>query len=102
MAREPGFAVAPASAPAGSGDVTITVLASSFHSHRRHDLSEVVLPINGENHTFSTTFVDSWHLTAVIPEALLTKPVVGVVSVFTGDPMDEMTQSGAADFTVAQ
>jgi hypothetical protein len=99
------FSVAPASAAAGSPDVTITVQGSDFHHNGRHDVSEVVLSVNGTDMWLATTFVDGSELTAVIPAALLTKPVVAVVSVWTGDPMAAAgeapeSRSGAATFTV--
>ncbi len=100
------FSVSPASAPAGSADVTLTVQGSGFHHNGRHDVSEVVLSVNGTDIWLApTTFVSSAELIAVIPAALLTKPVVAVVSVWTGDPMAAAgeapeSRSGAADFTV--
>jgi hypothetical protein len=102
MPRAASFSVAPASVAAGSPDVTITVQGSGFHHNGGHDVSEVVLSVNGTDTWPATTFVDSSDLTAVIPAALLTKPVVAVVSVWTGDPMadSEESRSGAATFTV--
>lgn len=100
------FSVSPASAPAGSSDVTITVQGSGFHHNGRHDVSEVVLSVDGTDiWLVPTTFVSSAELIAVIPAALLTKPVVAVVSVWTGDPMAAAgeapeSRSGAANFTV--
>jgi hypothetical protein len=96
------FSVSPGSAPAGSSDLTITVQGSGFHHNGRHDVSEVVLSVDGTDTWLATTFIDSSDLTAVIPAALLTKPVVAVVSVWTGDPMGDLpgSRSGAADFTV--
>ena len=102
MPRSAPFSVAPASVAAGSPDVTITVQGWGFHHNGGHYVSEVVLSVNGTDTWLATTFVDSWHLTAVIPAALLTTPVVAVVSVWTGDPMGDApgSRSGAATFTV--
>ncbi len=105
LARTPGFSVDPASAQAGSADVTITVQGSGFRHDWPHDVSAVVPSINGADAWLPTTFVDSSTLTAVIPAALLTKPVVAVVSVWTGDPMAAPGEApearqGAADFSV--
>lgn len=105
LARTPGFSVDPASAQAGGADVTITVQGTGFHHNGWHDVSEVVVSINGASSWLPTSFVDSSTLTAVVPAALLTKPVVAVVSVWTGDPMAASGEGpeswqGAADFSV--
>ena len=100
MPLEVGFSVAPASAAAGSPGVTIVVHGSGFHHNGHHDVSEVLLSVNGTGTFLATTFIDSSNLTAVIPAALLTKPVVAMVSVWTGDPMADSWSSGAALFTV--
>lgn len=95
------FSVSPASAPAGSADVTLTVQGSGFRDGH-FDRSRVVLTLGGTDHYLATTFVNSSELTAVIPAALLIGPAIGVVSVATGDLMGDipLSRSGAADFTV--
>jgi trimeric autotransporter adhesin len=99
---DPSFSVAPAAAAAGSGDVTITVQGTGFHN-RRHDWSNVVLSVNGSDNWLATTFISSSQLTAIIPAALLTNAAVGLVYVWTGDPMGDLggSKEGAANFTVA-
>jgi hypothetical protein len=95
------FSVSPTSAAAGSSDVTITVQGSGFHGGH-HDKSLVLLSANGTDHYLATNFVNTVELTAVIPAALLSRPVAYVVSVATGDPMGDLPLStqGAATLTV--
>ena len=54
-----------------------------------------------ERATLATTFVSATQLTAVVPRALLSAPVIAEVFVETGDPMgDNASTAGPASFTV--
>jgi hypothetical protein len=99
---DPSFSVAPASAAAGSGDVTITVQGTGFRNNGRRDFSIVVLSVNGTDNWLATTFISSSRLTAIIPAALLRNAVVGLLYVWTGDPRGDWggIREGAAKFTV--
>jgi len=79
----------PATAPAGSSDLTLTVLGSNFHG-APHDYSQVVWSESGSNTRLATTFVSATKLTAVIPSALLANSIAAQVFVLTGDPMGDV------------
>ena len=91
----------PASAPAGSSDLTLTVLGSNFHG-AVHDYSQVVWSVSGINTGLATTFVNSTKLTAVIPSVLLTNSIAAQVFVLTGDPMGDLPleKAGPVSFGV--
>ena len=92
--------ISPATATAGSTDLTLTVTGSNFAA-ARHDSSLAVWVMNGSNTFLATTFVSSTQLSAVVPAALLVNPVVAEVFVQTGDPMgDVFTTSNSVNFSV--
>jgi len=76
--------ISPATAVAGSPDLTVAITGSSFHSGP-HDVSKAFWSVNGITTLLATTFVDSTHLSAVIPATLLSTPVTAQVFVETGD-----------------
>ena len=84
-----GITIFPASAPAGSSDLTLTVLGSNFHG-ALNDYSQVMWSESGSNTRLPTTFVSSTKLTAVIPPALLANSTAAQVFVLTGDPMGDL------------
>jgi hypothetical protein len=94
--------ILPMSVVAGSPDITLTVMGSSF-ANDRHNKSVVAWSVNGSSEAFlQTTFVSSTQLTAVIPAALLTNPTTFQVLVETGDPMGSVpfAKLNSINFTV--
>jgi len=92
--------ISPASAMAGSPDLTLTVTGSNFAA-ARHDSSLAVWVMNGSKTFLATTFISSSQLSAVVPAALLLNPVAAEVFVQTGDPMgDVFTTSNLVNFSV--
>ena len=84
--------VSPASALAGSPDLTITVTGTGFVDET-HDKTFVVFVANGTANYLTTTFVNSTQVTAVIPAALMASPISGNIHVETGDPLASFTSS---------
>jgi hypothetical protein len=70
--------ISPVMAPAGSSDLTLTVLGSNFVAANL-DNSVVAWSVNGSYKTLATTFVSKTQLSAVIPAALLTTPATASV-----------------------
>ena len=66
-------AISPTSAPAGSPPLTLTITGANFGG-TSHNQSYAVWSANGRDTPLATTFVNSTHLTALIPTALLTNP----------------------------
>jgi hypothetical protein len=85
--------VSPASALAGSPDLTVTITGTGFVNVGPHDTTWVVFIANGTNHQLATTFVSSSQLTAVIPAALMASPVSGNIHVEKGDRMSSLPPS---------
>ncbi|HXW04683.1 MAG TPA: IPT/TIG domain-containing protein [Vicinamibacterales bacterium] len=79
--------VAPASAPAGSADVTLAVTGTRFGQDVRNRPTLVVWTANGESTVLATTFVSSTEITAVIPAELLSRPLTARLWVMDADPM---------------
>ena len=84
--------ISPASAKAGSSNVTITITRSNFENQDFRNTSVAFWTTDPHNlHDFgtmlNTTFVSSGQLTAVIPAALLQNPISVQVVVLTGDTM---------------
>ncbi len=84
------ISISPASATPGSSDTTLTITGGNFDNQRFHT-SLVGWSTNPTdthccNVWLETTFVSSSELVAVIPAALLQKPVTARVFVETGDP----------------
>jgi hypothetical protein len=81
----------PASAQAGSSDVTITITGENFdHQFLRTSIAFWTTNPNNLHDTgtmLHTTFVSSSQLTAVIPAALLQNSISVQIVVLTGDPM---------------
>jgi hypothetical protein len=93
--------ISPMSTIAGSPDLTLTVMGSSF-ANDPHNKSKVVWSANGIDTFLATTFVSSTQLTGVIPAALLANPVTARVLVETGDPLGSLpfSKSNSINFTV--
>ncbi|MFB3917713.1 MAG: IPT/TIG domain-containing protein [Terriglobales bacterium] len=104
-------AISPASATAGSSDITLTITGDNFDNQRFHT-SMVGWSTNPTdthccNTWLQTTFVRSNELVAVIPAALLQTPVTAQVFVETGDPQGitdgvSCPRSNSITFTVGQ
>jgi hypothetical protein len=82
--------ILPASAAAGSSDVTITLRGSNFNNERLNK-SIVGWSTNSNdahccNSWLQTTFINTTELKAVIPADLLRAPISATVFVETGDP----------------
>ncbi len=97
----PNISISPTSAVVGGSDLTLTVLGSNFLGET-HNFSQAVWSANSSNTLLATTFVSSTQLTAVIPSALLTKPITAQVFVQTGDPMGDLPlrKSDSVSFSV--
>ena len=94
------ISITPTTVTAGSPDVTLIVTGSAF-THSVHDLSRVCWSVGGNTEFLATTFVSSSELTATIPAALLSTPVVASVFVETGDPKADIRwKSNSVDFKV--
>jgi len=93
--------ISPASALAGSADLTLTLTGSNFLGEP-HNLSQAAWSANGSVTFLATTFVSSTQLTAVVPAALLSKPVTAQVLLETGDPMGDvgLSKSNSVIFMV--
>jgi hypothetical protein len=86
--------VSPASALAGSPDLTITITGTGFQNNTDHSRIWVVFIFNDlSQHNLATTFVSSTHLTAVIPAALMASPDLGNIEVQQGDPISSFPPS---------
>ena len=102
--------ISPASAPAGSSDITITVSGANFsnqdYSHTTVALwSTDAVDRHCCNRDLRTTFVSNSELAVVIPAALLQNPGTAQIFVMIGDPMgisDGVTYpiSNSVTFTV--
>jgi hypothetical protein len=95
--------VSPASALAGSPDLTITIAGTGFQDNAGLFRVGVVFIFNDlSQHKLTTTFVSSTQLTAVIPAALMASPVSGNIEVQQGDPMSDgpLPKSNAIPFNV--
>ena len=98
VVREPVAAltissVSPASALAGSPDLTITITGTGF-VNETHNSTWVVFTLNDNiPHHLATAFVNSTQLTAVIPAALMASPVSGNIQVQEGDRMSSLPPS---------
>ena len=83
--------ISPTSAPAGSSDLTVVIEGSNFDNQRFHKSVAFWTTDPSNLHDYGTmldtTFVSSSQLIAVIPAALLRKPVSVQVVVLTGDVM---------------
>ena len=100
----PSFSISsilPSSVVAGSPDLTLTVIGSTF-DNSNHNKSFVMWSANGSVNLLATTFDSGTQLTAVIPAALLTSPLTAQISVETGDPMGSLpfATSNSITFTV--
>ena len=95
------ISILPTSVAAGSPDLPVTITGSNF-ANAPHNLSWAVWSEGSGNTKLATTFVSSTQLTAVIPAALLSIPVMAQVFVDTGDPMGDVApaQSKAVSFSV--
>ena len=95
--------VSPASALAGSPDLTITITGTGFQNQRPHFRTWVVFIFNDlSQHSLAATVVSSTQLTAVIPAALMASPDSGNIEVQQGDPMSDspLPKSNAIPFNV--
>jgi len=93
--------ITPATALAGSPDLTLTLRGVDFVTGA-HQGSRVVWTANDRNTFLATTFVSSSELTAVVPSALLITAGNAQVFVETGDPMGDLPlhTSNKLPFTV--
>jgi len=76
--------LSPTSAAAGSPDLTLTIMGSSFVQNCCF-FTQAVWSANGSATSVATTYVNSTQLSAVIPAALLKNPVSAQVFVQTED-----------------
>ena len=86
--------ISPSSAVAGSPDLTLTVVGANFVNEgatRYH--SGVTWSVNGHDSFLTTTIIDSTHLTADIPTALLSNPTTAQISVQTWHFADDVPTS---------
>jgi hypothetical protein len=81
------MSVSPASALAGSSDVTVTVSGTNFVATVNHISTWAVWTVEANDTTLQTTFVSTTQLTAIVPARLLSKPVTAKISVQVGDAM---------------
>jgi hypothetical protein len=95
--------VSPASAAAGSGDLTLTVTGTVFVQPQHHIRTWVIwdserIPGTG----LATTVDSSTELTVLVPAALLEAPGVARLTVEGGDPMadEPMSRSNSLEFRV--
>src|SRR4030095_9285285 len=99
-------AVTPATAPAGSDDITLSITGSGFHGPYSNDWTFVVWDPNGVDEALLTRFVSDTQLTAIIPAKLLKNPGSAQLIVVNGDSMGwtdgyrGYAQSGPVSFTV--
>jgi hypothetical protein len=93
--------LSPASASQGSPDLVVTITGSNF-KNEAHFVSKAVWSVNGVDTLLSTTFVSTTQLTAVVPAALLSVPVIAQVLLETGDFMGSLplSKSNAVTFDV--
>ena len=90
------ISIAPASAPAGSPDLTLTVTGRSFAGPAvclTCANSVVYWNVNGHLTLLATTFVSSTQLTAVVPAALMASAVGAWVDVETFVGQDDVPTS---------
>jgi len=77
--------VSPASALAGSPDLTVTIAGTGFvNDEETYTSTWVVFILNDVQRHLATKFVSSTQLTAVIPSALMASPVSGNIEVQQG------------------
>ena len=97
----PWLTISPTSAPAGSPDLTMTLMGQSFTSDP-HKFNRVVWSESGTTTKLSTTFVSSTQLTAVVPGALLSTSGTAEVWIEIWDKMGDVPDftSNAANFTI--
>jgi hypothetical protein len=101
------ISVAPASAAAGSPDVTLIVTATQQFSFTGadHKSNQVVWTANDSDTALATTFLGSSRLTAVVPAPLLANPLQAKVRVevwdFMGDVPDATSSSVTFNVTTA-
>jgi hypothetical protein len=93
--------MSPTSAPAGSPDLSLTLMGQSFTSDV-HKWNRVVWSVNGTLTTLSATFISSTQLNAVVPAGLLSTPGNARVWVEIWDKMGDIPDftSNSADFTI--
>jgi hypothetical protein len=103
------ISISPASATPGSADTTLTITGDNFDNQRFHAslVGWTTSPTDPHccNTWLQTTFVSRNELVAVIPAALLQKPVTARVFVETGDPQGisdgvSYPRSNSVTFTV--
>jgi hypothetical protein len=96
----PAIAISPIGAVAGTRDLELTVVGTSFLAAMRR--SQVIWVAKGHRTALATRFQSSTQLTATIPAALMATPVTALVFVETGDPMADSppSSSDSVFFTV--
>src|SRR5207248_11436757 len=82
------MSISPSSAATGSPALTLTLTGCDFDEGPV--LSRVVSSVNGVDTLLSTSFLDSNHLTAIVPAPLLTSPVVAEVYVRRWDHIENV------------
>jgi hypothetical protein len=94
--------ISPSRATIGSSDVTLTVLGAGFADVPGRYNSSVVWSANGDETFLTTRFDSDTQLTAVIPAALLTNPIIAEISVQTWFKEDSFPTavSNSAEFSV--
>jgi hypothetical protein len=94
--------MSPTSAKAGSPDVELRLTGTGFEQHG-HVRTWAVWSAHGVRTGLQSGLVDSGHLTAVVPAALLTTPVDAQVFVESGDIQgDDPFRSKSLTFTVTR
>jgi len=76
--------ISPATATAGSGDITLIVSGSHLdlvHSGSHQTITTTVWSVNGSDTPLTTTVVSDTQITAGVPAALLAKPVTAHISI---------------------
>jgi hypothetical protein len=76
--------ISPPSAVSGSPDLTLTIAGSNLdlrHSGSNHTFTVAIWSANGTGTSLPTTVLSGTQLTAVVPAALLAKPVSALLSI---------------------
>jgi hypothetical protein len=93
--------ISPTGAAAGSPDVTLTISGTGFvNGNRYHSIP--TWSTNGSDISLSIASITDTRITAVIPAALLTKPITSAITVQTWHFADSFPTavSNSVDFTV--
>jgi hypothetical protein len=94
--------LSPASASAGTADLTVTITGANFAGNNAALGSRAMWSVNGDTTLLATAFESTTELIAVVPAALLSTPLTADVFVVTGDPTHglALARSNALSFRV--